>query len=121
MALSNDQSITVGADTISLARVFTGKAAGHFVSSDGESQIDVSPAFSGGRSHRAVRFSQKKTTADPLVGSVNVRVNDYVSLNINRPVDGFSDADVLAQVKGFIGWLTAGTDANLKKIIAGEN
>jgi hypothetical protein len=55
------------------------------------------------------------------VGSVNIRVNDYVSLNINRPSDGFTDADLLAQVKGFIGWLTASTDANLKKIIAGEN
>jgi hypothetical protein len=121
MALANDQTVTVGSDTIALARVFTGKAEGRFVSANGDTAIDISPTVSNGRSHRAVRFSQKKTTADPLVGSVNIRVNDYVSLNINRPQDGYTDADVLAQVKAFIGWLTAGTDANLKKIIAGEN
>jgi len=44
-----------------------------------------------------------------------------VSLTINRPLEGYSDTEIEKIVVGFIAWLQAGTNANLKKIIAGEN
>lgn len=122
MALDNSQSITLAGAAVPLERVFTGTPDGKFVSADSNTYIEVTPAVSkNGRMHRVARLHQKKTTADPLVGTVNIRVNDFVSININRPQDGFSDADVLDQVTGFIAWLTASTNKNLKKIIAGEN
>lgn len=122
MAFPNSQTITVGSETIALERVFTGSTTGKFQSGNGETYIEVTPAVSkDGRQHRVARLHQRKTTSDPLVGSVNIRVNDFMSFNINRPQDGYSDADVLAQAKAFITWLTASTDANLKKLIAGEN
>jgi hypothetical protein len=45
-----------------------------------------------------------------------------LSFSVNLPAEGgYTEADVLLQASGFITWLTANTNANLKKLIAGEN
>jgi hypothetical protein len=122
VAFSDPQSITINAVAIPLNRVYTGTQDGLFVSADGNTRIELAPA--GGsrtRKHRAVRLKQTKTTVDPLVGSTNIRVNDMWSLAINRPLEGYSDDECLLQLTGLIAWLTAGTNANAKKLIAGEN
>lgn len=122
MAFADPQTITTDVAAISCARTYTGTATGTFMSPEADTKLEIvtTVAKTGRRNHLA-RLSQKKTTADPLVGTVNVRVGDMVSLNINRPAEGYSDTEVLKQVSGFIAWLTAGTNANLKKLIAGEN
>lgn len=121
MAFADPQSVTVDGTAVSLNRVFTGKPDGQFVSSDSAYKIELVSSNSKSRISRTARLYNTKTTADPLVGSVNVRVGDMVSLTINRPIDGYSDDEILKQVTGFIAWLQAGTNANLKKLIAGEN
>lgn len=123
MAFSNDQSVTVGTTEIPLDRVLTGTTTGHFVSLDGNTEMEITPSTSkGGRRHTVVRLRQKKTTADPLVGSTNVRVNDFVSININRPLDGYADSEVADQVNGLVAWLAdGGAVTNLQRLIAGQN
>lgn len=121
MAFADPQSITVDGTATSLNRVFTGKPEGQFLSVDGAYKIEIVPSNSKSRISRTARLYNTKTTADPLVGSTNVRVGDMVSLTINRPLDGYSDDEILKQVTGFVAWLQAGTNANLKKLIAGEN
>lgn len=121
MAYADPQSITIASATIPLARVYTGTEKGKFVSSDGATSVEIVPTSNSSRLSRVVRLYQRKTTADPLVGSTNIRVGDMVSLTINRPLEGYSDDEILDQVTGFITWLTADTNANLNKLIAGEN
>lgn len=118
--LADPQSITIGATTLTLPRKLTGTDLGQFKDSDNRVEIQTS-AQKNGRIRTVVRFVQQKVTTDPLVSTTNVMVSDTIALTVNRPASGFSDADVLAQIKGLIGWLTASTDATLKKIIAGEN
>lgn len=122
MAFGNTQTITIDDTELTLERVFTGSTTGLFKSSDSATSIEVTPAVSrDGRQHRVARLRQKKTTTDPLVGSTNVRVEDFMSLNVNRPSDGYTDAEILKQATGFIAWLTANSNANLIKLIGGEN
>lgn len=117
--LADPQSITTSAGAKSANRVLTGTALGRFSAGDGTTVVEVQ-TDPGKRIRTVARLIENKIAPDPLT-TANTRVGQTIALTINRPLDGFSEAEVLASVKGFIGWLTAATDANLKKIIAGEN
>jgi len=119
MAFANDQTVTVGTDEVTLSRVFTGTQTGLFKSADGSLEIEVTPSVSkNGRRHTVARLRRRTTTEDPLVGTVNIRVEDYVSLNINRPSDGISDADAIELAGALTSWLDP---ANLAKLVNGQN
>lgn len=120
MALNDPQSITVNAVPVSLPRVFEKTAPGTFVSADGTYTLEVLPS-NGKTKVRTVRLRNSKVTSDPLVTTTNRRVQDLISLTIIRPLDGYSDEEILQQITGFFTWFTTGTNANLKKVIAGEN
>lgn len=117
--IADPQSITIDTVTHSLPRILTGTREGLF--RNASVGISVETNAKNGRVRTVARFDETKVTTDPLVSTTNVIVNDSIALTINRPVSGFTDDMVLKQVTGFITWLTAGTNANLKKIIAGEN
>lgn len=117
--LADPQSITIDGTAKSLPRVLTGTREGLFETFG--TSISVETTAKNGRARTVARLSQTKVTADPLVTTTNVVVSDSIALTINRPTQGFSNDEILKQVKGFVGWLTAATDANLIKIIAGEN
>lgn len=118
--LADPQSITIDGTAHSLPRVLTGTELGRFVSADAATSLEIETQ-SKGRRRTVARLRIRKVTSDPLVSTTNVRVDDTVALTINRPIDGFSDSEIEKQVAGFITWLTASSNANLKKIIAGEN
>lgn len=122
MAFADPQSITIDGSTFACARVFSPSTMGTFVSSDTSQRISVGPQpMSNGRTRRSAALVNTKITADPLVATTNVRVSDTIRLVIDRPVNGYSDAEVVKQVTGFIAWLTASSNANLIKLVAGEN
>lgn len=122
MAFADPQSITIGGSAKTLARAYTGTGQGTFLESGGDNKLYIEPRVSkAGRSVRTATLSNSKVTADPLVSTTNIRVNATVRLVIDRPAQGYSDADILDLVKGLIAWGTATTDASLKKLIAGEN
>lgn len=118
--LADPQSITLSQGAKTAPRLLTGTARGRFASSDGTAIVEVETTSTGSRLRTIARAEDRKVATDPLTES-NIPVTAGVTLTINRPVVGFSETDVLNAVKGLIGWLTASTDANLKKIIAGEN
>lgn len=118
--LADPQVIKVMTVDQTLPRTLTGTDEGRFVNADNELDVQTT-VQKNGRRRTIARFINKKITSDPLVSTTNVLVSDQITLTINRPVSGYSDADILDHVKGFIGWLTASTDTNLKKVIAGEN
>lgn len=118
--LTDPQSITLSQGTKSAPRLLTGTARGRFASSDGTAVVEVETSTTGSRKRTVIRAEDRKIAADPLT-AVNVQLSAGVTLTINRPIVGFSEEDTLAVAKGLVGWLTASSDANLKKVIAGEN
>lgn len=121
MAFADPQSITIDGVTSSLPRILTKTGQGLFTSADGNVQIEVIPKNAGNTKVRTIRLRTKKITSDPLVGTTNIRVSDLVSLTVIRPLDGYSDAEIVKQVVGLLTYLTASTNANLIKLVAGEN
>lgn len=120
MAFADPQTITVDTVAIPLARSFGKGSAGTFISADGANTLEFNPS-NGKTKVRTARLRNTKVTSDPLVTTTNVRVNDLISLSVIRPLDGYTDAEVVKQVVGFLAYFTANANANLIKFVAGEN
>ena len=118
MALADPQSLTIGGTATSLVRT-DGPNPGVFSSADGAITFKVTPQ-QGKRLRRTVRVDFAKIAADPLT-AVNKRVSGSVYLVVDFPTDGFTTADLVAQIAALSTWLTASTNANATKVIAGES
>ncbi len=121
MAYTDPQTITVDAVPYTLPRVITGTTVGRFVSADAVREITIDPRGTAKRRRNVGRFFVKRNVLDPLISGVSTQVQSMVSITIDRPLTGISDADIEKDVNGYISWLTASSNANLKKLIAGEN
>jgi hypothetical protein len=120
VAFSDPQTITINAIANSLLRIFSGTSVGSFKTADGNLELTLDPRGTARRRRNVARTYQKKSYTDPSTGFVSLQ-GTMVSLTIDRPLAGFTDAEVELLASGFITWLTASTNANLKKVIAGEN
>jgi len=120
VAFTDPQTVTIDGTAHVLPRSFSKTGIGQFVGPDGTYALEIAPS-NGKTKVRVARLRGTKIASDPLVSTVNVRVTDLISLTIIRPNDGYSDAEVVKQVVGFFNLLTANTNANLVKLIAGEN
>lgn len=118
--LADPQNITIDGTAVVAPRHLTGTALGQFISGDNNVALEVQTDRKG-RTRTVARLRVSAVVNDVLVPTTKVVVSDTIALTINRPSAGFTDEQVVAQVKAFIAWLTAGTDLNLKKIVAGEN
>lgn len=120
MAFSDPGSIKVGATATPIVRVLTGTTDGYLVSENGTVSVTIKPGKGGGnrRSNTLQVRTKQIASVDP---TVNGTVETLVSVSINRPSVGLNDADIITIVKNVFDFLTAGTDANLKKLVAGEN
>jgi hypothetical protein len=121
MAYIDPQAVTVDAVPYSLPRVITGTTVGRFVSADAARELTIDPRGSAKRRRNVGRFFTKRTVLDPLGSGLSTQVQSMVSFTIDRPNSGVTDAEVEKDSLGYIAWLTANTNANLKKLIAGEN
>lgn len=119
MAFSDPSSIKVGATATPVNRVLTGTKDGYLVSESGSVSLTIKPGKSATRRSNTfqARFRQL-ATVDP---DVNGTVETMVSISINRPQAGLLDSDVITMVVNAFDCLTAGTNANLKKLVGGEN
>lgn len=120
MALTDPQSVTLNSSAVSLPRVLTDTGVGTFTNYDAKTRMRVNHTY-GRRTRRNVRLDLSKITADPLVASTNREVSASVGFWVDLPVSGFSAADLEDLSKGILTWLTASSNANLKKVLAGEN
>lgn len=120
MAFADPQSITVSGTATSLPRTGSGVGVGTFGSNDGALSMDVRHT-AGRRVRRTIGVSSKKYASDPLVPTQNTPVSATVRLVVDAPVQGYTPADLEALLVGFISNLTAGTNANIKKLLGGEN
>lgn len=120
MAFADPQTITVNAVAQVLARSYDKSGQGKFTSPDGAYVLEILPS-NGKTKVRTLRLRNTKVTSDPLVSTTNVRVSDLISVNIIQPLDGYTVDEIVKQFVGLTTWLTASTNANLIKFVAGEN
>lgn len=119
MAFSDPQSITVSGNAKSLARTGSGNGTGVFQTSDGVYTLSISNTY-GKRNRRTARLTSKGFSTDPLTPSNNVPVSGSFYVVADFPVQGISVADQEGLAAALAVWLTASTNANLKKLLGGE-
>lgn len=120
MALTDPTVITIDGAAQTLSRVLDKSGIGKFVTADGTYTLEILPS-NGKTKVRTLRLRNSKVTSDSLVTTTNVRVSDLISINVIRPLDGYTDAEVAKQIAGLFTWLTADESANLLKVLAGQN
>jgi hypothetical protein len=67
------------------------------------------------------RLDLSKLTTDPFDETQKVEVSASVYLVLDRPLAGFTNAELKLLVEGLTTFLTASTGANIKKLIASES
>jgi hypothetical protein len=120
MAFSDPQSITVNAVARSLPRYLSGTNVGTFISADAISQLSIDP--NGTRTRRSAKASFRENVSVLDAGTGLTRTESHsITFISNRPLVGVTDALAEQLAAGLITWLTASSNANLKKLLAGEN
>lgn len=117
--LADPQSVTVDGVGQSLPRVVAGNNACVYRKDDQSYVLSTSYSY-GKRTRQVVRLDNNKITTDPLVPTQNQKIGAGVYLVIDQPLTGYTTTDLEKIVAGFLAWFTAGTNANLKKVLAGE-
>lgn len=121
MAYADPTTITIAGNASTLARVYERPGVGTFSGPDDALQLEIRPTVTPkGRLHKVVQLFISKNATDPGT-NLTSRVGATVSVVVDTPPAGFTDAEIVDALSGFLTWLTASTNANLKKFVAGEN
>jgi hypothetical protein len=105
--------ITINSVAHSLARVETSGKRSVYQNADGTVVLEISHQLTGKNRHRStLRLTWQKIVIDPLTAA-----NDYDSVTltriIDRPMAGFSLAEVQSLVSGIDTWDTDAVEAKL--------
>lgn len=120
MAYTDPQTLTIATVATTFPRVLTGTTVGSFITADAKGELTIDPRGTAKRRRNVARLYVKKNVTDPLTGLVTVQ-GYMVSKTFDRPITGITDADIEAAEVALNTWETASTNANLKKLAAGEN
>jgi hypothetical protein len=119
MALNDPQSVTIGAGSaISLPRI-SESPNGEYLSADGTVSMLVKQVR-GSRLSSSVSLRVAKLSANPYDASKSNLVYNTVTINSNRPTQGFTAAELLDNYKALIAQLAASSDAVIKKVLGLE-
>ncbi len=119
MALADPQSMTVGT-LQSLPRTTTGSTQAEYSTADGTLKLLVSHQQTKGRRRSLVKSNRSKVSTNVLT-DVKSEISAGINISIDRPAVGFTETELIELVTGAFGWLTAGTNANLKKVLGLES
>lgn len=120
MALSDPKTVTINAVATPLPRITTKDNASVYQKDDSSVKLTVSQSY-GKRKGTLVRFDFQKTAADPLISAQNIIYTESVSIVVNRPLVGYTNAETKLNVEGALSFLTASSGADLTKVLGGEN
>jgi len=122
MAFSDPQSVTIGTTpgAVSLPRVNAGSDTGSFKNFDQKVELKIRPSY-GRRTRKESRIDFSKVVTDPLVSTTNVLASASAIFVLDTPPSGFSTTEQRELATALLTWLTASSNANLIKLIAGEN
>jgi hypothetical protein len=121
MALTDPQSITIGAATIALPRTNSGKDnSSDYTSEDGLVRLNVSHAYNK-RTRRVVRIDHAKVASDPFIPTQNAKVSMSCYMVFDVPPVGYTVAETKEVYTGLKGLLTASSDSLVTKVLGGES
>ncbi len=120
MAFSDPQSLTINGSAISLPRTNVDGTLSEYTTADGAYRLSVAHSVGTRKSHR-VKLENQKVAADPFTTGVNKAYSGSVSLVVNEPALGFTDAELAYMVAALCAWHTASTNANTLKVLGGES
>jgi hypothetical protein len=120
---TDPHSITVSGTPRSMPRVGDlGETGSEYKTADGNTALQVShDEVKGGRTRSMVRLNIQKITSDPFKPAENVKVTGSVYLVVDTPPAGYTDAEMKAEIDGFIAMLSASSGADITKLLAGEH
>jgi tRNA C32,U32 (ribose-2'-O)-methylase TrmJ len=120
VSLADPQKIKIGATEHECPRVVFGNRESEY--SNAESDVDFTVATSEKKRKRHVaRVDYRKISADPLITGQNIEHTASVTLVVDRPLSGLTNAEIKQVVDGLITNLTASSSANITKMLAGES
>lgn len=121
MAFADPQSIKVdGTNTVSLPRVNTGDYQSEYLSEDGTIRLKIQ-TVNGRRKRQQIRVDLTKITTDPFDTTQNIEISSSIYLQIDRPLSGFTNTDMLKAIEGLVAFLSASTYSAVKKALASES
>jgi hypothetical protein len=113
-------TVTVNSVDKTLNRVFAevGRPS-TFKTTDDGFKLEISHTTSGGRRERhLMRLTQRLIGADPLNPALNVENKSILSVTLDNPTVGFTDAQLGYLINGLADFLQ--TSTNITKFIGGE-
>jgi len=124
MSFADPQAVTypapVSQTAVSLPRTSTGDFRSIYSSADGTSRFTASTLY-GKRTRHLLRVDFKKVAADVFQPDINIERAMSAYLVLDRPKDGFTNAEALAIYSGLKGLITASTDSLVSKVLGGES
>jgi len=120
MALTDPQSLTIGANTRTLPRVSTAPGTSTYTDVDNGVEYVVSRQVTSKRIRTSIRINQSKIAADPIT-AVNTQLSASVYVVFDSPITGFTRAELKDLGLALGTWMAASTAANLLKVLGGEN
>jgi len=121
MAFADPQSVTISGSATSLPRTGSGIKEGAFGSADGTITLKVSHQQSGKKIRSVIRMVKTKAVTDPSIPAQNIVVTSAPYLVYERTGVGLTQAEMIADIVGFLANLTASSNANLTKLTGQEN
>lgn len=120
MAFADPQSLTIGS-AVSLPRVLTDSQSAGYQAADQSASLQINQqATRAGRLRHNLQARRRKISTDVLT-DVKSYIDMGISVTIDRPAAGFTEAEALELVTAVTTWLTASTNANAKKLMGGES
>jgi hypothetical protein len=118
--LSDPQSVTYNAGSVSLPLLSrTGRTA-LYTSADGSLSLDVAHNVRSSRMTSLIKLTHKKVTADPLVPANNRPYNLSVHVVVNRPYDsGYTNTEAQLVYDALVALV--GNSTFKGKILGGES
>lgn len=120
MAFADPVKIKPTGSEATCPRVSTGDFSSTYLAEDGLTKVTISTQ-NGKRKRHVVRCDLSKITTDPFDTSQNVEVSSSAYLVIDRPLAGFTNAELKTLVEGLTTFLTASSGEAIKKVIASES
>lgn len=123
MALTDPQKFKEVAGTeVTAPRVSSGDFKSIYETSDGLNKLTLSTTESNSnRKRHLVRIDVEKLATNIYEESKKQAVSASVYLVVDRPVNGYSVAEMKKLVEGLVGLLSASTYALTEKVLGGES
>ena len=121
MAFADPQKVKVrGSEEDTLPRVDTGDFASEYLSSDNLVALKLSTA-NGRRKRHVARIDLSKIIASVLNPAQNEEVSTSAYLVVDRPISGFTNAELKKLVEGLVTFLSASTYSATEKLLGSES